>query len=92
MTCSDISVILKTRIETQFLLRANRTNLLSNTYGFSGYDNSLKSMESVLLVQGPQFTNSRLPQTVAAEDEDAPIDAVHVFPLLCHLLGKHVKN
>ena len=65
------------------MFRANRSNLLSNLYGFAGYDNNIPSMQSLLLMVGPGVVKPVL--TPGRLDQ---VDAVDVFPLLAHLLGE----
>jgi hypothetical protein len=41
--------------------RENRSHLLSNKYGFAGYDNELDSMQSLLILrQGDRFAKGNL--------------------------------
>ena len=66
----------------RIIFRSNRSVRLSNLYGFAGYDNSLPSMQSFLLIRGPGVV-----QPVLTPEKIAQVDAVDVFPLIAHLLG-----
>ena len=65
-----------------FFFRSNRENSLDNKYGFAGYDNALPSMESVLILAGPDIRADGLESAGGNH-----VNAVDVFPLLAHLLG-----
>jgi len=54
---------------------------LNNKYGKAGYDNALDSMQSLIILHGPGIHPHPTPEHLKPM-----IDAVDVFPLLCHLL------
>lgn len=74
--------------------RVNRTQLsLKNTYGLSGYNNSLADMQTLVILQGPDLANSGLmaaadkPAAAAVVAEEHPkVRVVDLFVLLCNLL------
>ena len=55
---------------------------LSNKYGLAGYDNSLESMQSLVILRGPGVQRSQ-----PGQQELTMIDTVDMFPLISHLLG-----
>ena len=59
-----------------------RESSLDNKYGKAGYDNSLESMEAVLVLQGPGLAVQPVPEQLKPL-----VQAVDLFPLVCHLLG-----
>lgn len=61
--------------------KQGRTQNLDNKYGFSGYDNRLESMQSVVILRGPGIQNK--PTKL---DQRQTLKAVDIFPLVCHLL------
>jgi len=63
--------------------RSKRMNLLSNKYGYAGYDNDLPSMQSFVLLKGPGVLKSQ----IAHQEKTEEINAVDVYPLLAHLIG-----
>jgi len=58
-----------------------RPSDLNNKYGKAGYDNALDSMQSLIILHGPGVLSQPGPEHLKPR-----IDAVDVFPLLCHLL------
>jgi len=58
-----------------------RPSNLNNKYGKAGYDNALDSMQSLIILHGPGVQSQPGPEHLKPM-----IDAVDVFPLLCHLL------
>jgi len=58
-----------------------RQSNLNNKYGKAGYDNALDSMQSLIILHGPGVQSQPGPEHLKPM-----IDAVDVFPLLCHLL------
>jgi len=58
-----------------------RPSNLNNKYGKAGYDNALDSMQSIIILHGPGVQSQAGPEHLKPM-----IDAVDVFPLLCHLL------
>jgi len=58
-----------------------RPDSLNNMYGKAGYDNTLESMQSLIILHGPGVQTNPGPEHLKPM-----IDAVDVFPLLCHLL------
>jgi len=58
-----------------------RPSNLNNKYGKAGYDNALESMQSLIILHGPGVQSQPGPEHLKPR-----IDAVDVFPLLCHLL------
>jgi hypothetical protein len=85
--------------EVKSLNRAvGRPSSLDNKYGKAGYDNSLEKMEAVIIMQGPGLakqvkllvgTNDH-PSSQPVDEQLGPlvVDAVDVFPLVCHLLRR----
>ena len=59
----------------------NRPSNLNNKYGKAGYDNTLDSMQSLIILHGPGVKTQLGPEHLKPR-----IDAVDVFPLLSHLL------
>ena len=59
-----------------------RPDSLTNTYGLAGYDNTLDSMQSLVILRGPGIQRQQGPGRRAAP----ALDAVDMFPLLAHLL------
>ena len=55
---------------------------LGNKYGLAGYDNSLVSMQSLVILRGPGVQRSQ-----PGQQEVTMIETVDMFPLLSHLLG-----
>jgi len=60
-----------------------RAEYLDNVYGVAGYDNTLDSMQSIVIMQGPGVRQIQGQDHVSGIPS---INAVDVFPLLCHLL------
>eukprot|EP00092_Neocalanus_flemingeri_P014747 GFUD01015914.1.p1 GENE.GFUD01015914.1~~GFUD01015914.1.p1 ORF type:complete len:583 (-),score=126.96 GFUD01015914.1:125-1873(-) len=58
-----------------------RPESLNNKYGKAGYDNAIDSMQSMIILHGPGIETQSGPKMLKPM-----IDAVDVFPLLCHLL------
>ena len=56
---------------------------LSNKYGQAGYDNSLESMQSLVILRGPGVERSQPGHGKPVN----MIEAVDMFPLISHLLG-----
>lgn len=62
--------------------QANRTNLaLKNLYGLSGYNNSLPSMQTMVIAQGPDLATGG--KMISPDDKMRVVD---LFALLCNLL------
>ena len=59
-----------------------RAESLSNKYGVAGYDNQLESMQSVVILHGPAVAGLQGPDHL-----QPALQAVDIFPLLCHLLN-----
>ena len=59
-----------------------RSSDLGNKYGLAGYDNSLETMQSLVILHGPGVQRSQ-----PGQQEPTMIDTVDMFPLLTHLLG-----
>lgn len=66
----------------QIITPYHRSADLSNKYGLGGYDNSLESMQSLVILRGPGVQRSQGP----GHTTPPSIDAVDMFPLLAHLL------
>jgi len=60
-----------------------RPEYLDNVYGVAGYDNTLDSMQSIVIMKGPGVRKMRGQDQMSGMSS---IDAVDIFPLLCHLL------
>ena len=75
-------------------IKANRSVLgLKNVYGLSGYNNSLESMQTFLLAQGPDMASSMTSgQKDQKETEVEAIEVVDLFSLLCNLLEVDVSQ
>lgn len=59
-----------------------RSSDLGNKYGLAGYDNSLETMQSLVILRGPGVQRSQ-----PGQQEPTIIETVDMFPLLSHLLG-----
>ena len=59
-----------------------RSSDLGNKYGLAGYDNSLESMQSLVILRGPGVQRVQ-----PGQQEPTMIQTVDMFPLLTHLLG-----
>lgn len=69
--------------------KANRTLLsLKNTYGLSGYNNSLSDMQSLVILQGPDLAGQLISPADKATEEhpSSVVRVVDLFVLLCNLL------
>jgi hypothetical protein len=64
----------------------HRAQSLDNKYGVAGYDNSLDSMTSVVIMRGPAAKKT------SQELHERGMEAVDVFPLICHLLNLEMPN
>jgi len=67
--------------------RANRSESLKNVYGVSGFNNTMSSMQTLLVGWGPELANGGknvIPKSI--QDAEEPIRVVDLFALLCHLL------
>jgi hypothetical protein len=74
--------------------QGNRSEGLRNTYGISGYNNTLATMQTLVIAHGPDMADGgKVPMPAnLAQMEDTPLRVVDLFVLLCKVLDLDVPS